>query len=78
MFKKLAEGLVLVTDEKSFEALLDEVIPVTTSVMTDLNKAARPHIKRPTEYPVLVTTSIQTGMVFTPVSLINKLVEEAN
>lgn len=78
MFNKLAEGLVLVTDEKGFEALLDEVLPVTTSVMSDINEAVRPHFKRPTEYPVLITTSTQTGMVFIPVSLINKLVGEAN
>lgn len=78
MFKKLAEGFVLVTDAESFEALLDEVVPVTSSVMTDLNKSARPHLPRPTEYPTLITTSVGTGMVFTPVSLINKLVEEAS
>lgn len=78
MFKKLAEGLILVTDAAGFEAFLEEALPVTTSVMTDLNKQLRPIVPRPTEYPTLVTSYGGEGLKFTAVSEINKLVNEAN
>lgn len=68
MIKRLNLNLTLVTSEESFEAFLDEVLPVGSSVMTDLNKLVRKNLSRPTGYPVLVTASPATGIVFTLVS----------
>lgn len=78
MYKKLNANLTLVTDAKSFEDFLDDVIPVTSSIMTDLHRAARPKLPRPVEYPTLVSTSPATGMLFTPISEINNLLNGNN
>lgn len=72
MHTQFNENLTLVRSAEEFEAFLDEVVPVTSSIMTDLHRTARPHLPRPTTYPVLITTSSSTGMLFTPVDTVLK------
>lgn len=68
MYQYLAHNLVLVNNAEEFETLLNDVLPISSSVMSDLNKAARPLITRPTDYPILITTSPEQGMTYVPVA----------
>lgn len=78
MYKILNANVTLVTDAKGFEDFLDEVVPVNNSVMTDIHRTVRPRLPRPVEYPTLVSTSPATGMLFTPISEINNLLNGSN
>lgn len=68
MYQHLTPNLVLVNNDEEFDAFVSDVIPTVPGVIGSLNIAPHPHLRRPTEYPTLITTSISTGMVFTPVA----------